>query len=159
MIYIGLAMFRGFGLDQVMAGNLREKSRATEAAQSAMQYAQWWLVQATNASNGVACTAGAKSKATICTGTPNANPLSDAYATYADSTKIPVSTTGGVGKYYASPVYTIYFAGMDTSSCARFYLITAKGYGGNQNAVATLQSVYRVIPGQIKDLGQDNTCN
>lgn len=147
MIYIGLAMFRGFGLDQVISGNLREKSRATEAAQAAIQYAEWWLLQSTDVNTGgKACAAGALTKPTICSGTPGLT----AYATYTNSTAFPISTTGGAGTYYASPIYSIYYAGISKPTCSKYFIITAQGTGGNKSAVTTIQTVYfvtRIGPG------------
>ena len=36
-------MFRSFGMQEKIAGNMREKQRALQAAVSAEQYAEWWL--------------------------------------------------------------------------------------------------------------------
>ncbi len=51
---LAVGMFRSFGLDERIAGNVREKNRALNAAESAEQAAEYWLVN--NASTGVACT-------------------------------------------------------------------------------------------------------
>ena len=40
-----IAMFRGFGLQDKVAGNIREKERAFHAAESNLEYAEWWLIQ------------------------------------------------------------------------------------------------------------------
>ena len=40
---LGLAMFRSFGLQERVAGNTRDKQRAFEAAQTTLQYGEWWL--------------------------------------------------------------------------------------------------------------------
>jgi len=42
---LALSMFRSFGSLEKIAGNLREKDRALHAAESAQQYAEWWLTQ------------------------------------------------------------------------------------------------------------------
>ncbi|MFC5473524.1 pilus assembly PilX family protein [Paraherbaspirillum soli] len=150
MMYLGVAMFRGFGLDQMMASNLREKSRATEAAQAAIDFAEWWLIQPGNATTGVACTAaGAQTGTQVCTGTPSLT----SFANFTDTTALPVSTSGGVGNYYANPIYSIYYLGLDTAG-KQMYSITAQGWGGNKNAVATLQTVFRVGC-KICDLGSE----
>jgi len=140
MVYLGLAMFRGFGLDEMMAGNLREKSRATESAQAAIDYAEWWLLQPGNATTGAACsTAGVQTTPQVCTGVPSLN----SYANFVNTTALPVNSGGGAGKYYSTPIYSIYYLGNDTAG-KQMYAITAKGWGGNQSAVAELQTVYRV---------------
>ena len=41
-------MFRSFGLDEKIAGNMREKHRALNAAETAEQYAEWWLANGGN---------------------------------------------------------------------------------------------------------------
>src|ERR1700684_2988726 len=40
---LAVGMFRSFGLDEKIAGNLREKQRALSAAETAEQYAEYWL--------------------------------------------------------------------------------------------------------------------
>ena len=54
---LALSMFRSFGTQERIAGNLREKERALHAADSAQQYAEWWLLQSNNTAAGaIACT-------------------------------------------------------------------------------------------------------
>src|SRR5262249_10281238 len=48
---LALSMFRSVGVQQKIAGNLREKQRALHAAESAQQYAEWWLSNGTNAAS------------------------------------------------------------------------------------------------------------
>ena len=56
---LALSMFRSFGTQEKIAGNLREKERALHAAASAQQYAEWWLLQGSNTATGaVPCAAG-----------------------------------------------------------------------------------------------------
>ena len=43
---LAVAMFRSFGLDEKIAGNLREKQRALNAAETAEQFAEYWLTGA-----------------------------------------------------------------------------------------------------------------
>ena len=54
-----VAMFRSFTIQEKIAGNVREKERALHAAESAEQYAEWWITQGNNAATGaVVCGAG-----------------------------------------------------------------------------------------------------
>jgi len=54
---LALSMFRSFGTQEKIAGNLREKERALHAANSAVQYAEWWLTRTNNTAAGaIACT-------------------------------------------------------------------------------------------------------
>ncbi|HUE12144.1 MAG TPA: PilX N-terminal domain-containing pilus assembly protein, partial [Steroidobacteraceae bacterium] len=40
---LAVGMFRSFGLDEKIAGNVREKQRALNAAETAEEYAEFWL--------------------------------------------------------------------------------------------------------------------
>ena len=40
---LAVAIFRSYGVEEKIAGNQREKQRALHAAESAQQYAEWWL--------------------------------------------------------------------------------------------------------------------
>ncbi|MDE2130534.1 MAG: pilus assembly protein PilX [Betaproteobacteria bacterium] len=150
---IAVAMFRSFGLQELMARNLREKTRALEAANSALSYAEWWLNQ-NNAGTGSNCS-GAPSPtgaARVCTNQLN-NPSLLSNWTVGSTYTLPsatVSSSGGVGTYYASPKFYIQYLGLDATKNSTIYLITAMGYGGNENAVAVVQSTYAFTA--IKDL-------
>ncbi len=49
---LALSMFRSFPTQEKIAGNVREKERAFHAANSALQYAEYWLMAANNIANG-----------------------------------------------------------------------------------------------------------
>ena len=49
---LALSMFRSFGTQEKIAGNIREKDRALHAAETAQQFAEWWLLQGTNIAVG-----------------------------------------------------------------------------------------------------------
>src|SRR5215468_12550182 len=54
-----VSMFRSFTIQEKIAGNVREKQRALHAAESAEQYAEWWLTFGNNlAAGAVTCGAG-----------------------------------------------------------------------------------------------------
>lgn len=84
---IAVAMFRNFGLQEKMAGNLREKTRAFELAQSALKQAETWLKQ--NSSTGVACAAGQVQVAASPRICDQASPLAD------PNSLLLASTNGG----------------------------------------------------------------
>src|SRR5205807_6276275 len=72
---LALSMFRSFGTQEKIAGNLREKDRALHAAASAQQYGEWWLTQGNNAASGaITCVAGTLNanlaQGQICNQTP-----------------------------------------------------------------------------------------
>lgn len=153
---ISVTMFRSFGLQEKMAGNLREKAKAFELAQSALQQAEQWVK--TNATTGIPCAAGqvqAANSPRVCdqsSGLTDINslllPSTSSAATGivynpASPTALNISTNGGVDVYWQAPRYYIQYLGQGASGNL-LYQITAAAYGGNQNAVAIVQSVYAV---------------
>jgi type IV pilus assembly protein PilX len=57
MTLLALAMFHSFGIQELIAGNVREKQRALQSAEAAEQYAELWLTAPGNVlSNSVDCT-------------------------------------------------------------------------------------------------------
>jgi len=160
-----LAMFRRFGLEQRIGGNIREKQRAVQAAESALQYAEWWLTQPNNAFSYVG----------NCSGTLNANAgqgqvcLNGLSTLVTDIATVPwiasgspigtnyvppgmtVAITPSTGTYYAAPVFYVSLVGSAPNGVGQVYQIDAVGYGGTADAVAVVESTYQVVPG-IKNL-------
>jgi type IV pilus assembly protein PilX len=163
---IALSMFRSFGIQEKIAGNMREKQRALQAAESAQVFAEIWL---SNNGTGpsVACTGmldGTIGQGQIC-----ANTLPTAVA---DVTSVPWSIGGQpVGVTYLptgaanmsiktaasvadllNPSYfgtpTFYISDMGPSADATIpgevYQVDAYGYGGSSNTVAVVESTYAV---------------
>jgi len=56
---MAVSMFRSFGMQEKIAGNVREKQRAMQAAASTLQYAEWWLGSQSNAPVAVSAYAAA----------------------------------------------------------------------------------------------------
>jgi type IV pilus assembly protein PilX len=52
---MALSMFRSFGIQEKVAGNMREKQRALQAAVSAQTYAEQWLITNAGISPPVVC--------------------------------------------------------------------------------------------------------
>jgi len=160
---LSVAMFRGFGLEQRIAGNTREKQHAFQAAQSALQYGEYWLSQG-NGTSGAPC-ATAPTTLQVCSNPPSValatlSPASSSWAfgaSYAPASigstaPLPVSTAGGVGNYYAAPELYIYFLGLAPNGQSRVFQVTSAAAGGNPNAVSIVQSTYSISTA-IKDLG------
>ncbi|MDB6008252.1 MAG: pilus assembly protein PilX [Gammaproteobacteria bacterium] len=160
---LGIAMFRSFGLQEIVAGNTREKTKALQASESAEQYAEWWLTEngAVNATAGITCGAGVlnanNNQVQICS-----NTLATAVANVA---AVPwVIGTGesavaytppylNVGSnatniYYLAPrFYISYLSGSYNATIGaqtNNYLIDSVGYGGTPNAVAIVEAGYTV---------------
>lgn len=151
---LAVSMFRSFGLQEIMAGNLREKTRAVDAAQAAINYAEWWLAQGTNATTGAATGACAAASATpaVCN-TAIANPTTTTpWAVGVNYNPNPnagymVVAASGVGTYFRAPQFYIQYLGLASGGTGALYRITAIGWGGNSAAVAVLQSTYIISTG------------
>jgi type IV pilus assembly protein PilX len=151
---LAVGMFRGFGLDEKIAGNMREKHRALNAAESAEQYAEWWLSQG-NGGTGANCTALAPATApVVCS-----NPI---IAAPNDVSSVPLPWTTGVAfiagtptamgiqagpawtDYYAAPTYYIQYLGPSPGNPGSLYQIDAVGYGGSADTAAVVETTYLV---------------
>jgi type IV pilus assembly protein PilX len=164
---IALSMFRSFGIQEKIAGNMREKQRALQAAVSAQQYAEWWL-----SNYGAGTPSGA------CAGLANANTnvnnvgicSNQLPVVVADVTNVPwlinnvpvgvtytppgmqIGITTSTANTILNPTYagapTFYISDMgpsaDASIPGEIYQVDAVGYGGNSNTVAVVESTYAV---------------
>jgi type IV pilus assembly protein PilX len=163
---IALSMFRSFGIQEKIAGNMREKQRALQAAESAEVFAEVWLQSGTSISPSTNCTGllnGTTGQGQIC-----ANVLQ---SVVADVTVVPWQITNvNVGvtflpnnmltgattafntanvanpKYFGIPTYYISDLGpsVDPTVPGEIYQIDAFAYGGSQNTVAVVESTYAV---------------
>lgn len=159
MTMIGISMFGGFGTDERMSGNYREKSRSREAAQTALNSAAYWMATGNNTFTGVWNT-GATCSATgstpiICSNAlaAPATPSSwTSYVTYTPS-GMTVNASGGLANTYASnPNYYIQYLGQLNPTSA-LYLTTAAATGGNAAATSVLRTVY-VVTAKSINIGQ-----
>jgi type IV pilus assembly protein PilX len=167
---LALSMFRGFGTQEKIAGNLREKDRAFHAATSAQQYAEWWLAQGNNAAIGaVACAApllnanAIGQPGEICNQTlPNAMGLPAG----AQVVQVALPWTLGVtytppnmsvmgagvnapNQYFQTPAFYIADVGVAADGAGEAYQIDAYGYGGAATTVAIVESTYEVQQGVV----------
>jgi len=164
---LALAMFRGVGLENRIAGNVMDKQRALQAAASSEDYAEQWLLNNAATVTATVCS-GATFTATTTTPTVCSNQLAtstDAASalvvpwsmsgsavgysynplTTGNQALFPVSTTGGTDEYYQAP--TIYVADLGTDATyanAVDYQLDAWSYGGSTGTVAVVESVYQI---------------
>jgi type IV pilus assembly protein PilX len=163
---LALAMFRGVGLENRIAGNVMDKQRALQAATSSENYAEQWLLNNVATSSAIACTA-----ATFPGATPTICSNTLAAATDAASALVVPWDMGGAGNalgYNYNPVDaaaqpffptaagqannfaqvpTVYVAdlGSDaTNANAIDYQVDAWSYGGSAGTVAVVESVYQI---------------
>ena len=153
---LALAMFRSFGLDEKIAGNLRDKQLALHAAESAEQYAEYWLSGGTATTVSVTCsTLVPYTVGQICsnpltnpTSVPWTNGTSAVGVTYAPPTE---GLTNGT-TMSQTPVFYVTNLGPPPSGDGTIYQIDAVGYGGSANTTAVVESTY-LVQSSVKDLG------
>jgi len=163
---IALSLFRSFGVQEKIAGNMREKQRALQAAESAQVFAEIWL-----SNNGtepsVACAGmlnGNIGQGQICANTLTALNIdvtsppyqiagAPAGVTYLPSgaATMQISSTTSVANllnptYFGTPTFYISDMGpsADPTIPGEVYQVDAYGYGGSANTVAVVESTYAV---------------
>lgn len=157
---LAVGMFRSFGVDEKIAGNVREKQKAVNAAETAEQNAETWLSQGVN-TGAVTCAAPmvAANIGQVCSNTLASLGLNPAvvpwqivpggssnnigvYYTPSDGTNI--MTTSGAGSYYALPAYYIGLLGSVTANriTTTYYQIDAVGYGSSPDTAAVVEATY-----------------
>jgi type IV pilus assembly protein PilX len=158
---LAIGMFRSFGLDEKIAGNMREKQLALQAAESAEYYAEYWLSSG-NGTSTVVCTAPlvAASVGQVCSNNLNTVVANVAVVpwqsgggsvgVYYVPPGMNVTQTESNGSYFSRPVFYISYLG--ATSNANYYQIDAVGYGGSPNSTAVVESTYMVSTA-TKDLG------
>lgn len=157
---LAVSMFRSFGLDEKIAGNVREKQRALNAAETAEAYAEYWL--ANNANAPVTCSTVVASNVggQICSNILTSNvPNNDVTTVPWTIGGAPVGTTylyaptgattmsvaaSGPGNYYSYPSYYISLLGPSTSGNGTVYQIDAVGYGGSPDTAAVIETTYSI---------------
>lgn len=161
MSVMAISLYRNFTTQERLAGNTREKGRAFQMAQSALQYAEYQLssVGPGNMAQSSACTTTAPppgNALTICSGNIDANVVNPTTSngamtmvngwTYTPPSTgtVPVAISGAPSNnsYYAAPQLFIRYLG--NTGNQQNYLITALGYGATARAVAVVQSTYIV---------------
>lgn len=167
MTILGVSMFRSLGIEEHIAGNLREKHRALHAAESAMQYAEWWLTTGSNvnltttcaapllsanAYQGAVCTNILHQQVADVTAVPWIAPTGGEFGVTYTPPSMTVATAPGAQTYFAAPRFYISQLGPSATGHGTIYQIDAWGYGATPNAVAVVESTYLVNPG-VQDLG------
>ncbi len=148
---LAVSMFRGYGMEEKIAGNTREKQRALNAAESAQQYAEWWLSSNTPPA------------AAVCNGFVPANVGQVCSNLQVDFTQLPwaagvtytpftaagniiATNAPAAGTYAGTPVFYVTDLGPPAAGAGEIYQIDAVGWGGSTNAVAVVESTYLVLP-------------
>jgi type IV pilus assembly protein PilX len=162
---LGMAMFRGYGMQQRIGGNSRDKSRAFHSAMAAQDYAEWWLT----ANSGTDATA-----TTTCSASESSLPVATSTSAMACTNVITESTvaqpsswgggfvyqvpnmnttSGAQGSYSQYPQFYISYLGSPNSSPTYkstlgqnqvLFQVDAAGYGATAQTVAVVESTYVV---------------
>jgi type IV pilus assembly protein PilX len=154
---LAVSMFRSFGIQEKIAGNVREKQRALHAAETAQQYAEWWLTSS-NMTGVISCSGllvvsvagqgeACQNKLTDLVGNVAGVPWQSQGQNVGVSYTPPpmtVATQAAAGTYYAPPRFYISFLGVVGNGMSNVYQIDAMGYGGSPDAVAVVESTYMV---------------
>jgi type IV pilus assembly protein PilX len=158
---MALSMFRSSGMQEKVAGNMREKQRALQAAVSAQTYAEQWLI-ANSANAPVVCNSLLSANAglgQICSNklwvsTPSVTTVPWVVAgvtgvgvTYTPPTmNVAAASAASSNNYVSAPAFYISDAGAsaDPNVPGEIYQIDAVGYGGNSNTAAVVESTYAV---------------
>jgi type IV pilus assembly protein PilX len=178
MTLLALAMFHSFGIQELVAGNVREKQRALQSALAAEQYAEIWLTAPGNIlTNTVDCSTvtlqsySATSVPYICL-----KPISSVVTVTSVPWKIGVnevgftffpgattgtgdmfvSTTGGIfgvnqASYYQVPRF--YIGLLSATASQAVYRIDAWNWGGTTNTAAVVEANYTVVCGTCSSSG------
>jgi type IV pilus assembly protein PilX len=155
MTLIALAMFRSTGMMDRISANARDKQRAFEAAQTTLQYGEWWLSTHTPgapaACNGLVDVTTTVSNIHVCSNALQSDFLTATQWTNAFTYTPPnlnVSTTGGMTgldtNYNKVPGFYIEYLGLSSLNAAPTYQITAYGFGGDGNTVSIVRSTYQL---------------
>lgn len=156
---LALSMFRSFGVQEKISGNLREKDRALHAAESAQQYAEWWLLQpgaiiAGTVNCGPGLLNGTLGQGQICSNAMTPAQVSSvpwASGVFFQPTGMSIAGPGPNGDppYFALPVFYIADLGPAADAQGEAYRVDAYGYGGAPSTVAVVESVYEVQQGVL----------
>jgi type IV pilus assembly protein PilX len=157
MTLVGLAMFRSTGLMDRITANARDKQRAFEAAQSALQYGEWWLssqtLGAASACNSLADGDTLANVHVCSTALPTsayASPLTVGFTHKPPNMYVSTAAglaTSGDTNYYQLPAFYIEYLGLSTAAGsvgAPTYQITAFGYGGDALTMSIVRSTYQL---------------
>jgi type IV pilus assembly protein PilX len=154
---LGLAMFRNSGLMDRISGNSRDKQRSFEAAQSALQYGEFWLANG-GGGIGTPCNTLASGDTVanihVCTnalaaGYQSTVPFPNGFTYTPPHLNVNVNSgmaASGDVNYQILPGFYIENLGIAPDGSSSVYKVTAYGKGGSFDTVSVVRSVYQVTP-------------
>ncbi len=154
---LGLALFRSSGLMERVSANTRDKQRAFESAQAALQYGEWWLGTTTNTAKSACTTTTGKDTSTLhlCLEPLSLNRDTIAAMAWKDSAftfaqnHVTVAAGGGTIangdiNYQGRPGVYVEDLGLMSDGKSELYQVTAYGYAGNADTLSIVRSTYKV---------------
>jgi type IV pilus assembly protein PilX len=155
---LGLALFRSSGLMERISANTRDKQRAFETAQAALQYGEWFLGNSTSQVKSACTTTTGKDVSTIHVCTEALSASRDTIAALAwqpsaftyTQPNLTVAAGGGLTSsgtdinYQAPPGVYVEDLGLMPDNKTELYQVTAYGYGGNADTSSIVRSTYKV---------------
>lgn len=159
---LALSMYGSFTVDSKIGANVREKHRALLAAESAQNYAEWWLTDSStapavgpclnvlnaNAGQSVVCSSPISTAVTDVTAIPwvlgGTNNVGISY-TPPNMTVSGAGSTPTLGSYYNAPGFYVSYVGTAPDGIGTVYQIDAYGYGGSPDAVVEVESTYELV--------------
>lgn len=174
---MALSMFRGYGAQERLAGNTRDKQRALAAAISAQQYAEFQLASGAAPLPGI-CPAGIlPTGMQVCLPPPAPAPLPNFAAwpawpsgvTYSVFTSNAINGVSNVisatgtrdtatqsASYVQAPVFNVIDLGPNAPGAlpaGEVYQVDAVGFGGTSNTVAVVESTFVIGSNTPSNLG------
>jgi len=173
---MALSMFRGYGAQERLAGNTRDKQRALAAAISAQQYAEFQLASGAAPLPGV-CPAGILPNGMqVCLPPPAPATLPNfatlpwltgvTYSVFTSNAINGVSNVisatgtadnaalGHSASYVQAPVFNVIDLGPNAGTPAgEVYQVDAVGFGGTSNTVAVVESTFVIGSNTPSNLG------
>jgi type IV pilus assembly protein PilX len=171
---MALSMFRGYGTQERLAGNTRDKQRALAAAISAQQYAEVQLAGGAAPLPGVCPPGILPNGMEVCLPPASPAPLPNFAAlpwasgvTYSVFTSNAVNGVSNVisangtrdtatqsASYVQAPVFNVIDLGPNKGTPAgEVYQVDAVGFGGTSNTVAVVESTFVIGSNTPSNLG------
>jgi len=176
---LALSMFRSFPTQEKIAGNVREKERAFHAANSALQFAEYWLINnvatgdvvcgtqavllngnlgegqiCSNALYTIAGPVGLVTSASAVPWTFGGTQIGTQYTPNGMNVAGAAATTAHDSSYFLPPVFYIADLGGAGDAQGEVYQIDAYAYGGSASTVAVVESIYEVAQGVVNRTGE-----
>lgn len=151
---LAMSMFRSYGTQQKIAGNVREKQRAVSAAVSAQQYAEYWL-SSNSPPPAIDCSdIKVTAVAQVCSNAPDfttvpwsisGSPVGITFANFNLAAQVNKATPTK-RTYHDTPVFYVTDLGQSAAGPGEVYQIDATAYGGTAETVAVVESTYLLAP-------------